>query len=78
MIAPDKHTDIKTSVPYIAGLVLKEISANGIIKYDDLKKSVTKRVGQSLGDTFEYAVSFLFLMNRIVYNQSLDSFTQDL
>lgn len=78
MIAPDKHTDIKTSVPYIAGLVLKEVSANGIIKYDDLKKSVAKRVGQSLGDTFEYAVSFLYLLNRIVYNQSLDSFTLEL
>lgn len=78
MIAPDKHTDIKTSVPYIAGLVLKEVSANGIIKYDDLKKSVAKRVGQSLGDTFEYAVSFLYLLNRIVYNQSLDSFTVEL
>lgn len=78
MIAPDKHTDIKTSVPYIAGLVLKEVSANGIIKYDDLKKSVAKQVGQSLGDTFEYAVSFLYLLNRIVYNQSLDSFTVEL
>ena len=78
MIAPDKHTDMKTSVPYIAGLVLKEVSANGIIKYDDLKKSVAKRVGQSLGDTFEYAVSFLYLLNRIVYNQSLDSFTVEL
>lgn len=75
MIAPDKHTDIRTSVPYIAGIILKEVSANGIIKYDDLKKCVTKKVGQSLGDTFEYGVCFLFLINRIVYNQSMDSFT---
>lgn len=76
MIAPDKHTDIKTSVPYVAGLILKEISASGIIKYDDLKRAVTNKIGQGLGDTFEYGVCFLFLLNRIVYNQSLDSFMQ--
>lgn len=75
MIVPDKHTDIKTSVPYIAGVILKEISANGIIKYDELKNCVTKKIGQSLGDSFEYGVCFLFLLNRINYNQSLDSFT---
>jgi hypothetical protein len=74
MIAPNKHTEIKTSVPYIAGLALKEIADSGIIKYDDLKHSVTNKVGQNLGDTFEYAVSFLFLLNKVVYNQSLDSF----
>lgn len=75
MIEPNKHTDIRTSVPYIAGLLLKEISTNGIIKYDDLKHCVTKKVGHTLGDNFEYALSYLYLLNRIVYNQSLDSFS---
>ncbi len=75
MIAPNKHTNIKMSVLYIAGLALKEITNSGIIKYDDLKRSVTSRVGQNLGDSFEYAISFLFLLNKIVYNQSSDSFT---
>ena len=62
-------------MPYIAGLTLKEITNSGIIKYDDLKRSITTKVGQNLGESFEYAVSFLFLLNKIVYNQSLDSFT---
>lgn len=75
MIAPNKHTDIKTSVPYIAGLALKEVTNSGIIKYDDLKRSVATKVGRNLGDSFEYAVSFLFLLNKIVYNRSSDSFT---
>lgn len=75
MITPNKHTDIRTSVPYVAGLTLKEVSKSGIIKYDDLKRSVTNKIGQNLGDSFEYAVSFLFLLNKIVYNQSSDSFT---
>jgi hypothetical protein len=75
MITPNKHTQIKMSIPYLAGIALKEITHSGIIKYDDLRNSVTNEVGQSLGDSFEYAMSFLFLLNKIMYNQSSDSFT---
>lgn len=74
MIVPNKHTDIRLSVPYIAGLALKEVTANGIIKYDELRRSITNSVGQNVGDLFEYAVSFLFLMDKIEYNQSSDTF----
>lgn len=74
MIAPDKHTDIGTSVPYIAGLALKQIKASGIISYDDLKKYLVKQVGKGMGDNFEFALSFLYLLNRISYNQVSDSF----
>ena len=35
MIAPDKHTDIGTSVPYIAALALKQIK-------ESLQKSLKK------------------------------------
>lgn len=75
MIAPNKHTNLGLSVPYVAGIALKEIAKNGIVKYDDLKKLVVRKVGKGVGDTFEYALSFLYLLNRIVYNQSLDSFS---
>lgn len=74
MIAPDKHTDIGTSVPYIAGLALRQITASGIIRYDDLKKYLVMQVGKGLGDNFEFALSFLFLLNRISYIQVSDSF----
>lgn len=74
MIAPDKHTNIGTSVPYIAGLALKQITASGIIGYDDLKKYLAKQIGNEIGDNFEFALSFLFLLNRISYNQVSDSF----
>ena len=50
MITPNKHTQIKMSIPYLAGIALKEITHSGIIKYDDLRSSVTNKVGQSLGD----------------------------
>lgn len=74
MLAPDKHTIIKFSVLYLAGLILKEIQRNGIIKYDELKFFVVDSVGSTVGDNFEYALSFLFLLDKIKYEQSLDSF----
>ncbi len=74
MIAPDKHTEIGTSVPYLSGLVLKEITDSGVIKYDELKNSVFSKIGSNVGETFEYALSFLFLLNRISYNKFSDSF----
>lgn len=74
MLAPDKHTIIKFSVLYLAGLMLKEIQHNGIIKYDELRSFVVDSVGSTVGDNFEYALSFLFLLDKIKYEQSLDSF----
>ena len=74
MLAPDKNTSIKYSVPYIAGLELKEIQRNGIIKYDELKNYVIQTVGKSVGDNFEYSLSFLFLLDKIAYKKELDSF----
>jgi len=74
MIAPDKHTDIGTSVPYIAGLALRHVTASGIIRYDDLKNYLVKQVGKGMGHNFEFAMSFLYLLDRISYNQASDSF----
>lgn len=78
MIAPNKHTAIRTSILYIAGIALKEIKSNGIIKYDDLRHSVTNAIGTALSDSFEYALSFLFLLDNIIYNKTSDTFTTKL
>lgn len=76
MLTPDKHTDIKYSVLYISGLIMHEIKQSGIIKYDDLKNVITGQVGKETGgDLFEYSLSFLYLLNEIVYNQQSDTIT---
>lgn len=75
MLTPNKHTDIKYSILYISGLVISEVKRNGIIQYDDLKSVIINSVGKELGETFEYSLSYLFLINKINYNQTLDSFS---
>lgn len=73
MIAPDKHTNVKYSVIYISGIILKEIQQNGIIEYEDLKKVIVKKVGEKSKENFMGSLSFLYLLNKIEYKPELDS-----
>lgn len=75
MLTPNKHTNIKYSIPYIAGLIFREITRSGIIQYDDLQKVILSSTSKEIGDSFEYSLSYLFLINKIDYNQELDSFS---
>ena len=73
MLTPHKHTDIKYSVLYISGIIMREVQRSGIIKYDDLKNVIVNQVGKEIGDSFEYSLSFLYLINQIRYNQQSDT-----
>jgi len=73
MLAPNKHTNIKYSVLYISGIIMREMKRNGIIKYDDLKNVIINQVGKEIGDSFEYSLSFLYLINEINYNKNSDT-----
>ena len=75
MLTPNKHTNIKYSVLYISGIIMREMQRSGIVKYDDLKNSIINQVGKEIGDSFEYSLSFLYLINKISYNQQSDTIT---
>jgi len=73
MLTPDKHTNIKYSLVYVSGIVLKTVQDNGIIRYDELLSTTIKQTRNQAKDIFQFALSFLYLNNKIVYNQKLDS-----
>ena len=73
MLTPHKHTDVKYSILYISGLIVREMQRSGIIKYDDLKNVIIGQTGKEIGDSFEYSLSFLYLINKINYNQQSDT-----
>ncbi|MEY3444584.1 MAG: hypothetical protein RLZZ519_2865 [Bacteroidota bacterium] len=73
MITPDKHTDIRYSVMYVAGVVMLEVKANGIIHYDDLMNAILAKVGERAKEVFPKALSFLYLLGRIAYLAPLDA-----
>jgi hypothetical protein len=73
MLIPNKHTSIKYSILYISGIIMREMRRSRIIKYDDLKNVIINQVGKELGNSFEYSLSFLYLINEISYNQQSDT-----
>ena len=74
MITPNKHTEIKYSVLYVAGLILKEIMKSGVVPYSELKGSIVQLLGKEVGVVFPQSLSFLYLMNKIEYKKDIDSF----
>jgi len=73
MIKPDKHTNIKLSVPYLSAISLREIQRNGIIRYDDLRNVLIQKIGTGVAENYQYALSFLYLLGKIEYVEKLDS-----
>ncbi|RKS98225.1 MULTISPECIES: ABC-three component system middle component 8 [Chryseobacterium] len=76
MLKPDKHTDIKYSVVYLSAVMMKEIQQSGIIKYDELKNILIQKIGNKVNENFEKALSFLYLLDKVVYLNELDSIKQ--
>lgn len=73
MLRPDKHTDIKYSIVFLSAVMMKEILDNGIIKYDDLKNSLTDKIGKGITENYEYTLSYLYMLGKIEYVDTLDS-----
>ena len=73
MLRPDKHTDIKYSIVFLSAVIMKEILDNGIIKYDDLKSSLTDKIGKGITENYEYTLSYLFMLGKVEYVDKLDS-----
>jgi len=73
MLRPDKHTDIKYSIVFLSTVMMKEILDNGIIKYDDLKNSLSDKIGKGITENYEYSLSYLFMLGKIEYVEPLDS-----
>ncbi len=73
MIVPDRHTEIRYTVLYVAAVMLKAIQANGIIRYEELLDIVCEEVGKPAKPIFPQALCFLFLVGRIEYRPQADT-----
>lgn len=73
MLKPDKHTNPHYTVVNIAGLIIEQIKKNDIMKYDDLLNYLINQTSGGIKDIFVYALSFLFLLDKIEYLSDLDA-----
>lgn len=74
MIRPDRHTNPKFSVITISSIILSELNAFYAVQYDILLTKVCKILGEEAKINFPYALNFLFLMGKLNYEQTSDSF----
>jgi len=73
MLKPDKHTNPVLSVVNIAGLIIKQIKSDEIVSYDDLLINLKNNTSDSVKDVFHYALSFLYLLDKVEYIPELDA-----
>lgn len=74
MIRPDRHTNLDYSVINISSFILKELNSFYDISYDDLLEKVSDKLGKKAIENYPYALNFLFLLGKLQYQQTTDSF----
>lgn len=75
MITPDKYFDLKNSVINVSALIIRTLQKINVLTYDELEMEIHKTLGEDSINIFPYALNFLFLLNKIEYNNSIYSFT---
>lgn len=73
MLIPNKHTNVKYSVIYIAGMLLLFLKDNEIMEYDILKKKTIYELGKLSKENINNALTFLYALGKIEYVQHLDA-----
>ncbi len=75
MLTPTKHTNIKYSIIYISGKILIFLKKEPLIKYDDLKEILIHKIGLKAKNNIDYALTFLYSINKIEYLKDIDAIT---
>ncbi len=74
MIKPDRHTNPKFSIINISAVILSELNAFYSVQYDFLLNKVIDILGEESKINFPYALNFLYLLGKLNYDQTTDSF----
>tara|TARA_Y100001933_G_C18740899_1_gene455738 strand:- start:448 stop:699 length:252 start_codon:yes stop_codon:yes gene_type:complete len=73
MLAPTKHTNIRYSVIFIAGKILKYLKSENLLKYEDLKNSLIFELGVKSKYNLDFALTFLYSIGKIQYIKEIDA-----
>lgn len=73
MLKPNKYMNFTLSVISISSDILKILSKNNTIKYDELVSQVIKSKGKHAKEIVLPALNFLFLIGKVEYHNKIDS-----
>lgn len=74
MIKPDRHTNPDYSVINISAFILRQLKSQYNLSYDRLLEKVVKGMGEKAKENYPYALNFLFLLGKLTYKETTDSF----
>lgn len=74
MLRPDKHMDLDISVVNISSYILLSFKRRNKIGYDELLNSIKNKLDDNFEELYPYALNFLFLLDKIKYEEKTDSF----
>jgi hypothetical protein len=75
MITPDKYLDLKLSIINVSAHVIQALGKIKILSFSELENEVCKQLGQEARPIVAYSLNFLFLLDKIEYNNGIDSFS---
>ncbi|MBX7174391.1 MAG: hypothetical protein K1X72_25690 [Pyrinomonadaceae bacterium] len=73
MIRPVKYLDLNSCVLNVASFVISELNQSGTTNLRELSEIVTTRLGENARFSFFPALSFLFLLGKVDYNENADA-----
>ena len=74
MIKPNRHTNPDYSVINISAFIIKVLKAQYSIEYEKLLGKVINELGDKARENYPYALNFLFLLDKIKYQEQSDTF----
>ncbi|GBF44321.1 hypothetical protein LPTSP2_36240 [Leptospira ellinghausenii] len=75
MIKPHKYLNLDLSILNISAFILQDLKKNSILSYNDVINSSINKFGENVKDTIPFALSFLFMLDKIEYlGNELDAF----
>lgn len=72
MIKPNKYMSVELNVVSISAEVIQILLCNGATKYNNVLNFVARKLGESSKYEFQNALSFLYLLNKIQYDDEKD------
>lgn len=75
MITPYKYLNLKLSIINVSAYIIKSLQKIKILSYSELEIEVRTQLGQEIRHIIPYALNFLFLLDKINYNNKIDSFS---
>ena len=74
MLKPTKYMDLDLCVVNISSELIKLLSKNNVMEYNEVINYLLQKFGKNIKPVFIPTINFLYLIGKMEYHPSIDSF----